>query len=293
MLLTLENSRFRVEADSLGAELTSIYDKTADREYLWQGDPALWPHRAPVLFPWCGPLAGGDIRKDGKNFPGEPEGFSHSMKHKLVCQDSSLICFRLESGPETRELYPWEFTVKTTYALKENRISSRFKVVNYSNETMYFRCGFLTALNLPFIPGTRLEDYVLSMEEPGALTILERDREGLLTGESRMWEPERGEIPASEKALEEGLLFKEPPTRYLQLTSAATGEFVRLHLREASWAAARTIRAGERGLMVLGALYGAPDSRNSPSSPDKKGDIIALGAMEEYYAHQTIEIGAV
>ena len=64
MLMTLENSRFRVETDSLGAQLLSIWDKDAGREYLWQG-PAPFP-RASVLFPWCGPLAGGRFLEEGR-----------------------------------------------------------------------------------------------------------------------------------------------------------------------------------------------------------------------------------
>lgn len=291
MLMTLENSRFRVETDSLGAQLLSIWDKDAGREYLWQG-PAPFS-RASVLFPWCGPLAGGRFTEEGREYPADGLGFSAAMKHKLVCQDDSLVCYRMESGPETAKLSPYQFSVKTTYALKEERISSRFKVVNYGDGTMYFRCGFLTALNLPFVPGTTREDYDLLLEQPAALTLLERDGDGLLTGESRMWEPEDGRIPASGEALAGGLLLKEPPVQYLQLTCRTTGEFVRVQLRDSTHLSLRTGGSPEEGFLTVGVLYGTPDSRDSDPRPEKKEEITALGGMEEFYAHQAIEIGTV
>ena len=59
MIDTIENDRFRVQVNRLGAELWSVYDKLEQRECLWQGDPAVWPRRAPNLFPVCGSLRGG------------------------------------------------------------------------------------------------------------------------------------------------------------------------------------------------------------------------------------------
>ena len=118
MMLSMENNRFRVDVEMVGAELISILDKANRREYLWQGDPAVWAHRAPVLFPACGPLEGGALSTQGRSYPMEPGGFAMRLRHKLVCQDNGLICMRLESTPETEALYPYRFAVKTTYALK-------------------------------------------------------------------------------------------------------------------------------------------------------------------------------
>ena len=57
-----------------------------------------------------------------------------------------------------------------------------------------------------------------------------------------------------------------------------------------------SLRAGgspEEGFLAVGVLYGTPDSRDSDPRPEKKEEIIALGGMEEFYAHQAIEIGTV
>ena len=293
MMLSMENNRFRVDVEMVGAELISILDKANRREYLWQGDPAVWAHRAPVLFPACGPLEGGALSTQGRSYPMEPGGFAMRLRHKLVCQDNGLICMRLESTPETEALYPYRFAVKTTYALKENRVSSRMKVLNYGKRTMYFRCGFLTAFQCPFVPGTTAEDYGVRLEQPEALTLLERREDGLLTRQTRMWEPERGVIPLRSGALDGGLLLKEPTSQYLQYSCGSTGEYVRVYLRGAPYAYLRTAPAQERQMLCVGSCHGTPDFAGSSAPWEQQENVIALGSMEEYYAHQTIEIGTV
>ena len=49
--MRLENERFCVEIAELGAELTRVYDKKAELDILWEGDPAFWKRHSPVLFP--------------------------------------------------------------------------------------------------------------------------------------------------------------------------------------------------------------------------------------------------
>ncbi len=293
MQLTMENSRFRVAVEMLGAELASILDKGTGREYLWQGDPAVWPHKAPVLFPVCGPLLGDRVEMDGQEYQMPRGGFALRLRHKLVCQDKGLICLRLESTPESEAIYPWRFAVKTTYALKGNHISCRMKVLNYDRKTMYFQCGFLTAFNCPFVSGTTQADYGLRLEQLEALTVQEQDDKGFLTRNTQMWEPEDGVIFLDSGKLDSGLVIREPTSQYFQFSYKKSGEYVRLYTREAPFVYLRAAPAGERRFLCMGSWHGAPDLADASASWEKKENVISLGAMEEYYAHQTIEIGSV
>ena len=54
MIHTLENDQLRIKIADHGAELSEIYDKTNDRQVLWNADPAYWKRHAPVLFPNVG-----------------------------------------------------------------------------------------------------------------------------------------------------------------------------------------------------------------------------------------------
>ena len=64
-LISIQNEYLCVEISTKGAELQSIRD-TAGTERLWQGDPAFWTGRAPVLFPICGGLREDAYYLDGQ-----------------------------------------------------------------------------------------------------------------------------------------------------------------------------------------------------------------------------------
>ena len=68
MLYTIENENIRASFSSCGGEMTSIYGKATDCEYLWQGDEASWAGQAPVLFPICGRLLEGYYTYEGKRY---------------------------------------------------------------------------------------------------------------------------------------------------------------------------------------------------------------------------------
>lgn len=291
MTLTMENHRFRVEVEMSGAEISSIYDKEYKREYLWQGDSQVWPHRSPVLFPLCGPLDGDRFREGEQDYQMGRDGLAMGLRHKLVCQDKGLICLRLESTPESMKVYPYRFAVKTTYGLRDNHVSSRMKVLNYGHETMYFRCGFLTALSLPFTPGVPLHDCMVLLEQSEALTILERSESGLLTRNTHMWEPEGGVIRLDQGELDKGIILKELNSQFLQV-DGGKGPSLRFYLRGAPYAFLRSIDAGDgRRVLSVGDWHGTPDFVGAPAAWEQKENVIALGSMEEYYVHQTIVIG--
>ena len=65
---TMENENLRVQISDHGAELSSIYDKAADREAVWIGDPAFWNRHAPVLFPFVGKVNGGFYTHKGVKY---------------------------------------------------------------------------------------------------------------------------------------------------------------------------------------------------------------------------------
>src|ERR1700712_2863869 len=59
--ISLQSAGLTAQIDPLGAQLSVLRDVTG-RELLWQGDPAIWAGRAPLLFPIVGTLADGAYR---------------------------------------------------------------------------------------------------------------------------------------------------------------------------------------------------------------------------------------
>ena len=114
----LENNLLKVEVSSFGAELQSIASKVSGYEYLWQGDPAFWKRRSPVLFPIVGALWNGVFRIDGREYKMGQHGFARDMEFKPEADapDDELL-YVLESTPETLEQFPRPFRLEIGYAL--------------------------------------------------------------------------------------------------------------------------------------------------------------------------------
>lgn len=153
MRYTLENSKFKVEIDSFGAEIKSAYDKAEEREYMWQADAAYWGRTASVLFPFVGSLKNREFIHEGVHYPMGQHGFARDMEFAVTKMGptfaGSEIWFVLKDNEQTMEKYPFPFELHIGYELVGKRIRVKWKVVNPADKTMYFSIGAHPAFNCP------------------------------------------------------------------------------------------------------------------------------------------------
>lgn len=149
MRYILENDVLRVEIDSFGAEIKSVYGKKCKLEYMWQGDPEFWGRTSPVLFPFVGSLKNKEYSFNGKKYKMGQHGFARDMEHMPVTISKEEIWFELKSVEETMKKYPFEFVLNIGYRLEEERIRVMWKVTNPSDKAMYFSIGAHPAFNCP------------------------------------------------------------------------------------------------------------------------------------------------
>lgn len=83
MQYILENASYRAAIDGRGAELCSLLDKRCEREYIWQGDPAIWAGRSPILFPMVGKLKEDAYLLGEKKYPMPKHGFAKTSEFSL------------------------------------------------------------------------------------------------------------------------------------------------------------------------------------------------------------------
>ena len=57
-MFAIENECLILKTDSLGAQMMELNSRQGSR-YLWNGDPAYWTGRAPVLFPFVARMTEG------------------------------------------------------------------------------------------------------------------------------------------------------------------------------------------------------------------------------------------
>ena len=82
---TIANDQLTVEVAPLGAELQAVTDK-AGRNWLWQGDPAFWAGRSPLLFPVVGKHRDCMVLIEGRHYPIKPHGVARTSSFALVEQ---------------------------------------------------------------------------------------------------------------------------------------------------------------------------------------------------------------
>ncbi len=160
MLYTIKNEYLQLTVDSFGAQMQSILGRDGC-EYLWQGDPAYWGDRAPVLFPFIGRLEGKKYTCLGQAYSMGLHGFAKSSEFTLEQHTDDTLVLTLPSTLATRVIYPWEFVLEITYRLQANQIFIAHRVTNRSDSTMHFALGGHPGFRVPLEDGERFEDYYL------------------------------------------------------------------------------------------------------------------------------------
>ena len=93
MRYTIENEQMKVEVESTGAELKSVYGKQTKIEYMWKADPAYYGRTSPNLFPIVGSLRDEQYRYEGKTYKMKQHGFVRDMEWDMHKEsDTTLIC---------------------------------------------------------------------------------------------------------------------------------------------------------------------------------------------------------
>ena len=100
--MILTNEYLRVEIAALGAELMSIYDRSAGTELLWNGDPAYWKRRSPILFPNVGKTWQNVMRIDGTAYPTSQHGFARDRDFICEASEDTSATYLLHSDAQTR-----------------------------------------------------------------------------------------------------------------------------------------------------------------------------------------------
>lgn len=169
-LYTLSNSVLTVTVSDIGAQIKSI--RSADGvEYMWSGDKAVWGDTAPILFPICGALVNDTYTYAGKTYTLSKHGFVRTRP--FVCEKSDATCLVLAvaSTPETKEVYPFDFTFRVIFSLENATLHVSYAVDNRGEHTMYYSVGGHEAYACP--EGLEAYDLIFEKDEPLVRTVLD------------------------------------------------------------------------------------------------------------------------
>ena len=165
----IENPFLYVEVSDRGAELMRIMRKDTGAEVLWNGDPAFWSYRSPILFPNVGSTWQKKMKINGKEYQTRQHGFAREKEFTCVEESTEKLRYRLMSDEETRKYYPFDFVLWITYELREKEILVSWEVENRSGEVMSFTIGGHPGFRFEK-EGEQKEDYELYFPENTELT---------------------------------------------------------------------------------------------------------------------------
>lgn len=172
----LTNNILTLSVSPHGAELQSIQKN--GKEYLWQGDARIWGRHSPVLFPMVGRVWNNTYRHNGHTYELGQHGFARDMEFECIEQSSNQLTYRLRSTPETQNKFPFDFELRISYQLKDNRIEVKWQVINTGKDCMPFQIGAHPAFYLDnFNEGDSVHGY-FAFNNPGQLEYVMPQEKG-------------------------------------------------------------------------------------------------------------------
>lgn len=140
MIFTIENEFLTAAVSDMGAELQSLKVKLTGEEYIWQGDPAVWSGRSPLLFPVVGRLKGDAFIYEGKKYDLGKHGFARKTVFAAEKKGESCVVMTLKSGAH-KDSYPFDFTLEVAFELTGGKLKVTHRVTNEGDKNMYFSLG--------------------------------------------------------------------------------------------------------------------------------------------------------
>lgn len=180
MIVTIRSEFLTVDIEDAGAQLASVRDRNGT-EYLWQGDSAVWPRRAPLLFPVIARLKDGQYTLDGRTYTIPIHGFSHSAPFIVTEQSEARVSFQYSDTEETRKVYPFSFVLTVTYTLEGSRLIKAHRVENRSQIPMLYELGGHDGYRAPLEPGETMAGYAIRLPGLEAITPYGMDERNMIT----------------------------------------------------------------------------------------------------------------
>lgn len=140
-MIQIQNEEIVAAINPLGAELSSLCSKKDGYEYLWQGDPAVWTGRSPLLFPIVGGLRGGRYTYRGSVYEMEKHGFAQKECFRVTEQKEEAVSFCFDNWQKHYGAYPFRYCLKVEFRLNGRKLQVFHRVERLQDEPMYFSIG--------------------------------------------------------------------------------------------------------------------------------------------------------
>jgi galactose mutarotase-like enzyme len=180
--VSITSGDLTAQIDPLGAQLSSLRNRAA-LDLLWDGDPAVWAGRAPLLFPIVGVLAGGAYRLGSNSYPLPRHGFARGKLFSVVSTGTSAAAFELTADDASLQVYPFPFELEVRYELVAATLSVTAEIRNRGGADMPASFGYHPGFRWPLPFGQPRSAHFIEFASDEPAPFRRIDSKGLLTPE--------------------------------------------------------------------------------------------------------------
>ncbi len=281
-IISLSNTEISIQIKSLGAELCSV-KSTANKEYIWEGNPEFWGKHSPVLFPIVGTLKNNTYFHNEKEYHLSRHGFARDMEFTLIEKTENSATFSIQSNSETLKNYPFEFELQMHYSLINTTLEIAYSVINKSDYRIPFSIGAHPAFALP----GNFEDYSLDFEkvEPLDYTLLEND---LVSKQTETLHTDSNKVPLTYELFKrDALIFKKLQSNSLTIVEKEK-PILKVHFEDFPSLGIWTKM--DAPFICIEPWFGYSDTVESTGNLFEKEGVIVLEANATFQAKFSIEI---
>lgn len=288
-MYSIENDILKVEINSKGAELQSIYNKQTQIEYLWCGDEKFWGKKSPVLFPIVGGLKNNEYSFNNDTYNLTRHGFARDSEFTVQPINATTIQFVLQSSIATLAKYPFVFEFIVEYSIAANQLTCTYIVKNTDTQTLYFSVGAHPAFALPLTTNTNFEDWYLQFEKNENCGIYPLTKGGLLLNEPQPFFNNTSILALNKNLFyNDALVFKQLQSTYISIKSKSTIHGVKMSFEGFPYFGIWS--AKDANFICLEPWLGIADCENSIGNLKTKEGIIELNAQQTFTASYGLEL---
>jgi galactose mutarotase-like enzyme len=291
MSITLQNEHLSAAISETGAELHSLKLLSTGTEYLWQGDPAWWPSRAPLLFPIVGGLPGGSYTHEGKSYKLGNHGFARKKIFTVVEAGDHRAALRLVDTEETRASYPFPFLLEVGFALNGASLAVTWTVTNPGSAVLPFAIGAHPGFNVPLSHDQALSDHVLRFEKKESLSrrFLNEENAAFAISKDERALSDADELALSASLFDRGaLVFAGQKSTHVTLASRGGKRAVRVRFPGFThlgiWA-----KAGGAPYVCIEPWFGVMGREDGPAELSRREGMLKLEPGKTWSAVHHIE----
>lgn len=298
----IENELLIVSFNRTGGEVCSIKVKNTGKEYIFEGIPQFWSKTSPILFPIVGCVKNGKYTYLGNEYKMHIHGFANYQDFEVCRKEENYIEYILKSGKRFKEIYPFEFELVLSYRLIGDRLVTGYRVINKSDEDMYFQIGGHTAFVCPLCADEKRADDYLMFKGIRKLDcsridmscgLLKKEHEEILLEECKEY-PGYGFLRITDDLFDKDALIGENnQTQEILLAGSDKKPYLAVCFDApvfGVWSPRERINGGAAPFVCIEPWYGRCDKTDFEGELKDREWINKIGKNEEFYREYTIKM---